>query len=255
MADEDDDNEKDIHARFFRERRLLMGISVVLLAHQFLGITVSKGQDTVGLHFDIEDPAKIWWVVWAVWLWTAICVLQQFNSLQPRSKYPADRDHATRQWISDRIATRKVRGPALKHLKATVSKKQKPRFSVKWAGRIERDGPARERFVSGNVEVSCRWDCDDVTVATTKAAEFDKAMAADGLDCPGGSVGGEGGECYFSRIIPVRMVPIEDRVLIRRVSTLWTLLSTSFSTDYLAPLLIGFAPILVAALQGVLRRW
>lgn len=254
MADEDDD-EKDIRARFFRERRLLMGISVVLLAHQFLGITVSKGQDTVGLHFDIEDPAKIWWVVWAVWLWTAICVLQQFNSIQPRSKYPADRNQATRQWLSDRVATRKVRGPTLKHLKATVSKEQKPRFSMKWVGRTERDGPARERLVYGNVEVSCRWVCDDVAIATAKAAEFEKAMTADGLDCPGGSVGYEGGECYFSRIIPVRMVPIEDRVLIRRVSTMWTLLSTSFSTDYLAPLLIGLAPLLVAALQGVIHRW
>jgi len=33
------------------------------------------------------------------------------------------------------------------------------------------------------------------------------------------------------------------------------LLSTSFSTDYLAPLLIGLAPLLVAVLQAVIHRW
>ncbi len=248
MVDDD-----DIRARFFRERRLLMAVSVVLLAHQFLGITVSKGADTFGLHFDIEDPAKIWWVVWAVWLWTVICVLQQFNSLQPRSKYPEDRAQATRQWLSDSVAMWEVRGPALKHLKAAVSKGQKPSFSVKWAGRTESDGPARERLVYGNVAVTCNWHCDDATVAEAKAAEVDKAMEADGLRCTGGSIGYEDGQCRFERIVSVRVVPIENNVLIRRVSTAWTLLSTSFSTDYLVPLLIGLAPLAVAVLRGVIH--
>jgi mRNA interferase HigB len=72
MEEEDD----DLRDRFFRERRLLLSVSLVLLAHQLLGITVGKSTDTLGLHFDIEDPSKIWWAVWALWLWT----LAQFGS-------------------------------------------------------------------------------------------------------------------------------------------------------------------------------
>jgi hypothetical protein len=78
-------------------------------------------------------------------------------------------------------------------------------------------------------------------------------MEANGWRCPGGSVGYEDGECHFARTVNVRVVPIEDQVLIRRVSTAWTLLSTSFSTDYLAPLLIGLAPLIVVALQGAIH--
>lgn len=35
--------------RLFRERRLLLGVGVVLLAHQLLGITVGKGAETLEL--------------------------------------------------------------------------------------------------------------------------------------------------------------------------------------------------------------
>jgi hypothetical protein len=45
MMDEEDDELRD---RFFRKRRLLLGVSVT---------------DTLGLHFEIEDPSKLWWAL------------------------------------------------------------------------------------------------------------------------------------------------------------------------------------------------
>src|SRR5580658_10127906 len=97
------DDEDELPDRFFRERRLLLGVSIILLAHQLLGITVGKGTETLGLHFDIEDPSRLWWALWAVWTWAIVCYVQQLNALKPRTKYPKDRDEEARVWLSDRI--------------------------------------------------------------------------------------------------------------------------------------------------------
>jgi len=243
----------DIRVRFFRERRLLLAISVVLLAHQCLGITVAKSADTLGLHFDIADPAKIWWLVWAIWLWTAICILQQMNSLDLKSTYPTASDQATRTWLSNRIATWSIRGPALRHLREAFYREQELHFTVKWAGRSEVDGPARERLIIGNVEVSCRWPGRDATAATAKVADLDAALDKMGLTYGGGSSGCESGYCFFTKVVKVRVIPIEQRPLVCRISKLWTLMSTSFSSDYLLPLLIGFAPIAVEGARCAIK--
>ena len=127
-------SDSDLSDRFFRERRLLLGVSVVLLAHQLLGITVDKSAETLGLRFEIEDPSKIWWAVWAAWVWTAVCVVQQLNSIKPSSKYPKDRDNEIRDRLSDWVVTRMVRRAALKYFKSNVPRQMKPKFEVTCAG-------------------------------------------------------------------------------------------------------------------------
>jgi len=116
-----------------------------------------------------------------------------------------------------------------------------------------RFGNGKELIVDGNVEVECNWRENDPAVVTKMAAQFDKALAAAGVHCAGGQIGtsDERREGYFSRIIPVRMIPIEERAWIQRTATAWTLLSTSFSTDYLVPLLIGLAPVMFAMFDGI----
>src|SRR5271155_1351136 len=89
--------------RLFRERRSLIAVSIVLLAHQLLGITVGNSTDSLGLHFQIADPSRLWWGVWLVWLWTMVCYIQQFYSLKPWTTYPKDRDYETRDRLSDLI--------------------------------------------------------------------------------------------------------------------------------------------------------
>ena len=225
----------------------------MLLAHQLLGITVDKSAESLGLRFEIEDPSRIWWAVWAVWVWTAVCVVQQLNSIKPSSKYPKDRDDEIRDRLSDWVVTRMVRRAALKHLKSNVPRSLKPKFAVKFAGRSESTGTQQERFVHSGVSVEARWHCNDSNAAAAKAAELDKAMEARGWRCPGGSVGKDGGECTFSRTVNVRVVPIRDRWLIRKTATAWTALSTSFGTDYIVPLIIGAAPMLIVLWHVIAR--
>lgn len=243
----------DLRERFFRERRLLLGVSVVLLAHQLLGITVEKSAETLGLRFDIADPSRIWWAVWAVWLWTAVCVVQQLNSIKPSSHYPMNRDDEIRDRLSDWVGTRRVRRAALKHLKASLPRQTAPKWDVRYVGRSESTGPNQERLIYVNVSILARWQCSDGNEAATKAAELEKAMEARGWRAVGGSVGVENGQCAFNRIVNVRVVPIRDERLIRRTATAWTVLSTSFATDYLVPPLIGAAPLLIAVGHSIAR--
>lgn len=247
-----DDGTKD---RFFRERRLLLGTSAVLLAHQLLGITVTNSAETLGLRFEIADPSKIWWAVWAVWLWTAVCVVQQLNSLRPRTTYPKDRDDETRDRLSDWIAVKRVRREAMKHLRPTVPRTLRPTFEVVFVDRVTSTIPGGPDVLYACVSVTARWRCDDPNMAAAKASEFGKAMETAGFDMPGGSTAYESGECTFTKTANVRIMPIRDERLIRWASVTWTWFSTSFVTDYFAPLLIAAAPLAVAVGQAVIHYW
>lgn len=239
--------------RFFRERRLLLAVSVVLLAHQVLGITVGNSGETLGLRFDIADPSKIWWAVWAVWLWTVICVVQQLNSIRPRTAYPKDRDDETRDRISDWIAVKRVRRDAMKHLRSTAPRELRPAFEVMFGGRTKSAIPEGPDVLYTCVCVTARWRCNDPNMAAAKASEFEKAMEAAGWRIPGGTVAHEGRECSFTRTVNVRIMPIRDERLVRWAASIWTRLSTSFVTDYFAPLVIAAAPVAVAAYQAIVH--
>lgn len=249
MSDNDTEN------RFFRERRLLLGVSVVLLAHQLLGITVGNSAETLGLRFEISDPSRIWWAVWAIWLWTAVCVVQQLNSIRPRTVYPKDRNEETRDRLSDWIAVRRVRRAAMKHLRATVPRKLNRKFEVVFAERKRVDAPGGQLHELTCVSVTARWQCDGAGLSAEKAGAFEAAMKQAGWKISGGSDGFEGGECKFGKTVDVRIVPIRDERLIRSAASTWTLLSTSFVTDYFAPLVIAVAPLVVAGYRAVTQYW
>ena len=242
----------DLRERFFRERRLLLGVSVVLLAHQLLGITVGKSAETLGLHFEIDDPAKIWWAVWAVWLWTVICAGQQLNSIRPLKEYPKDRDEETRARLSDWVAIRRVRKDAMKHLRVHVPRELGRQFEVAFAERKKAESGG-QLVLYTCVCVTAQWRCGAASMAAEKAAAFEQAMKMAGWDISRGSDGFEGGKCTFSKIVNVRIVPISDEKLIRIASTVWTVLSTSFITDYVVPLLIGAAPVVIVVGQTIAR--
>jgi hypothetical protein len=226
---------------------------VVLLAHQLLGITVGDSAQTLGLRFEIGDPSKIWWVVWAIWLWTAVCVVQQLNSIRPRAVYPKDRNDETRDRLSDRIAVRRVRRAAMTHLRATVPRKLGPRFEVVFVERKLADASDEQLHGYACISVTARWHCDAANMPAEKAVAFEAAMKQTGWEISRGSDGFEGGECKFSKTVDVRIVPIRDERLVRWTAFSWTLLSTSFATDYLAPLVIAAAPLAVAAYEAVIR--
>ena len=248
-------SDNDTHDRFFRERRLLLGVSVVLLAHQLLGITVGNSAETLGLRFEIGDPSRIWWAVWAIWLWTAVCVVQQLNSIRPRTVYPKDRNEETRDRLSDWIAVRRVRRVAMKHLRATVPRRLNPKFEVVFAERKKVDAPSGQLHEFTCVSVTARWPCDAASISAEKSGAFEAAMKQAGWKISGGSDGFEGGECRFGKTVDVQIVPIRDERLIRSAASTWTLLSTSFVTDYFAPLVIAVAPLVVVGYRVVTQFW
>jgi hypothetical protein len=249
MDDEDDDDK--LHDRFFRERRLVLGVSVVLLAHQLLGITVGKGTDTLGLHFDIEDPSKLWWALWAVWFWAIVCYIQRFNALKGWTKYAKERDEEARVWLSDRFVRLVVRRHARKHLRDNIGKELSPRFGFVWDGRQKQDGPERELLLYARIKVTARWQTDGQELLQARAAAFNDYMSAAGWLTPEGGTSVEGGESEFHRTVCVRVLPIQQKLAIRAAACLWTLVLTPFLTDYIAPLIVGFAPLIVHAVRAI----
>jgi hypothetical protein len=84
------------------------------------------------------------------------------------------------------------------------------------------------------------------------ADNFDRKMKDVGWEISGGGCGHDHATSHFSRPIGVRSIPVEQQRWVRLVSGVWTSLSTSFLTDYYAPLIVGAIPLLVAAIQFAL---
>jgi hypothetical protein len=240
-VDEDD----DLPDRFFRERRLLLGISVILLAHQLLGISVGKSADTLGLHFDIEDPSKLWLALWAMWTWAIVCYAQQLNSLKPWSKYPKEREDEMRSWLSDRAVFLSVRQRALRHLRDNIPAELNPRFEVMLDGRREVNTPGQQRILYAMIRVTAQCSSNGKDQLDAKAKAFDREMEAAGWRVPGGGISWEGELSEFHREVNVRIVPVEGKLGIRVAARIWTMLSTPFLADYFAPLVVGIAPLIV----------
>ncbi len=64
-----ENNTPELRAALMKERLLLIGASAVLIAHLVFNVTIEKSAETLGLKFEIDDPNKLWWVVWSVWAW------------------------------------------------------------------------------------------------------------------------------------------------------------------------------------------
>jgi hypothetical protein len=72
----------DFRERLFKSRRLLLAVSVVLLAHYALGIQVASDADSLGLKFQLPDVQKVWVGVWLVWTWALVVYLQHCHEFE-----------------------------------------------------------------------------------------------------------------------------------------------------------------------------
>ncbi len=250
--DEDDKDDKDDKEgaarmeRLLKERRFLLVISVVLLAHQFLGITVGQSTESFGLHFEITRPERVWLIIWLVWGWTAICYLQQLNTIRPGSQYPRKRESEIRDRLAQRIAFTRVRKQAMSYLRKIILEHLRPSFKARPLDEpffyTESNG---SRVVWFQVNVFAEWNCTDPNSSMEYATSFDKAMQEHGWTADVGGVGYMSGRCNLSRVVKVRFIPIRDEVVTRYAAAGWAILSTSFVTDLIAPLIIAAAPIVV----------
>jgi hypothetical protein len=95
------------------------------------------------------------------------------------------------------------------------------------------------------------WQTDGQELLQARAAAFNDYMSAAGWLTPEGGTSVEGGESEFHRTVCVRVLPIQQKLAIRAAACLWTLVLTPFLTDYIAPLIVGFAPLIVHAVRAI----
>jgi hypothetical protein len=145
-----------------------------------------------------------------------------------------------------------VREAALKHLQHDFPEHLQARFTVEPPYRIDTAGSNDERIVLACIRVTTRWIKSDAASPAVMAQNFDQAMEASGWHVPGGDICEKLASSKFSRTVNVRVIPIERERWIRIVSTIWISMSTSFLTDFYAPLFIGAGPVLYVLCRCVM---
>jgi hypothetical protein len=239
MDDEDDDG-KD---RLFRERRMLLGVSAVLLARQFLGVTVTKSVESLGLHFEFENPERLFWAVWILWGWSLVCYVQQLNSMRIFATYPRDRQIQThRTWANNwirRAVTRNVRGAFRRQI--AKANRVKVTFEKQYrASNVTNPDVVHDFYVKWKLEPENPNAVNLLDDAGTRAGWHIKhsgvSKERDGTRGRSGSV-----------LVPQRVA--ERGRLLKVLAFVWTLASTSFATDYIAPIVIALLPPSIAGEQ------
>lgn len=244
--------------RFFRERRMLLAVSLVLFAHVVSGIDIAHQGEAFGLIFTVSKPSYIWGSAWVLWGWTLLCYAQHFNSLRLWKEYPTDRDMESRRSLVYRILARRARIAARGFLAQEIGRRFHKKCTVDDVRQIV-SGPNIGRQDDMVVSVAIEWS-ESVHAIEGTAARFDAYMEERGWTVRGGELGKQGAtRAQFRKSISVPTRTLIDAKIVRYCARTWVLLSTSFGTEYVAPLAIGILPLVVAVWAwvsaGVLVRW
>jgi hypothetical protein len=245
--------------RYFRERRLLLGISVILLARQFLGVEVGRSADTLGLHFEIQDPERLWWAVWALWFWSFVCCIQQLNSLRPYIHFPIDRRTRTYNALRRRWARIRILWAVRASFHRQVQRENRVRYSVSMPG-MEMHPRAKatpaEQIEYAEAQVEVRWlsiperPRDVALVDDTAVGDDDWIVRSSGDGLSNATPGGQHGPAEERYHRGTAAIPQPRRSHWSwAAAQVWTWATTSFLTDYVAPALIGLAPLVTAGIQ------
>jgi hypothetical protein len=242
-----------LREHFSRERRFLLVVSVILLAHELLGISVAKSVEALGLHLEIENPERLFWGVWIVWTWAFIRYLQLLYSLEPRSAYPLDR--RTRAWnrLVEVILMRRVRKEARTAFDAEVPRSLQIDLRVEGAGRehktINRAGRVEADNLWYVINVTRRWR-DPVEPNPPLAVHMIGSSSRVRKDAgtwvslkSGESV--EGGVRQLSEGVRVPLTAISANKTLFFAAVVWNFTATTYATEYYIPVLVGAAPLLV----------
>jgi hypothetical protein len=239
--------ERENHeARYMKERRLLIGASCILLAHQFMGIEVGKSAESIGFHFDFSDPSRLWTAVWIIWAWAIVCSGQQCLSLKLWKKYPASAHEEAAQYLSNRKATKLVRSMAKAFFKSSFPDVSPGNIKVAFHSRRRLGSQTSVDPAFASIRVHAKWNPDDSNSPEKRSAEFDNAIREAGWYTPGGSIRTDKDEYSIERWAGVPIDHLQENWTVQVPSTAWTLLSTPYLMDYMFPFVIGIAPLLVA---------
>jgi hypothetical protein len=231
------DEASGLRDRYFRERRMLLVLSVALLAREVLGISVSRGAEAIGLHFEISDPERFWWVIWAIWGWSLACCVQQLYSLRPFISFPSDRRTATWLVLQRRFARIINRWGVRSSFRRQVARENRVSYSV---GVPVRQLLEDQQHFQADVEV--RWRniperSRDVGLVDDKAVgEKGWIVRSNGDGRTRDGVLSHGGKVAIREPAP--------RFLWFAASA-WVWIFSSFASDYVLPVVIGFSPLVI----------
>ena len=254
-----DDASYGLRDRFFRERRMLLGVSLVLFAHVVSGIEIAHRGEAFGLIFTVSRPSYIWGAAWILWAWTLLCYAQHFNSLRLWEEYPTARDMETRRSLVYKILARRARRAACGFLAQEIGRRFQTEYTVEDVRQIV-SGPNVGLQDDMVVSVAMKWS-EDVDAVQEIAAKFDAYMEERGWTVRGGELGKQGAtHAQFRKSISVPTRDVIGATIVRHSARIWILLSTSYGTEYFAPLAIGISPLVVAvwvwiSAGGLVRWW
>jgi hypothetical protein len=103
---------EDLRDGLRKERRLLIIVSLVFLAHLLFGLTVDRSAETLGFKFEVRDPEDVWRFVAAIWAWALLRYCLYFHDYIDEEMLidVKSREYKAHGWI----ATRRLR-----HIAAT----------------------------------------------------------------------------------------------------------------------------------------
>jgi hypothetical protein len=254
MGGEDD----GLRERFFKERRLLLALSVVLLAHKVLGITVGKSAETAGLHFEVEDPERLFIVVWFIWTWTLLCYLQHLSTMDFWKKFPLERRTVIHNAICEGVVFRRVRRDATRIYHREIPRKSRRGLQVENLGRPSANPAGGSAKFWLNCRVVREWTNEHGEVTVSKLTDVPRphgAWISPWISHRGNQAAEEFGR--DRRDEEDFAVPLDD-VLDRRwpfsIAHVWSLASTSFFTDYVMPLLIAGGTVIAGVVLHFTRH-
>jgi hypothetical protein len=244
-----------IRGQLQRERRLLLAISLVLLAHQILGIKVSSSAESFGLHFDVANPERLWTAVWAVWLWATLRYAQLLNSFGPLSDFPVAREAETRERLYGWIAMRSVRKEARAIFNKEVKRAARVGIVITKVGqrRLTLGSETRDVFVTFNVVRTLRHEfgSHDRPKLSHIPPDSNESHKMLGWRRTGGGESLREKQGFYEVIdsVEISVASLERSLWLRLLAGAWTVLTTSFGTEYYAPLLIGLSPAIIFLLE------
>ena len=175
------------------------------------------------------------------------CYAVQLNSLRPQIKFPIDIRTTTYDALCRRFVNWQVRSRALASFQRQVGQAQPLQFLIETPIKKTVD-----QEVVWMTRVGFYWEGAPDDPAAVRVID-DTAAAGGWFVEHAGDARARDSMRGRSGAVAVRMQWIERQRWIWWLAEIWTWLSTSFATDYLAPLAIGFLPVFIAGFQWFRR--
>jgi hypothetical protein len=202
---------KEALKAFQKERRLLLIVAAVLLAHQLLGVTVERSAETLGIKIEFQSDHDIAIIAAAGWAWVFVRYWQCLYTREP--EFPTE--------IGDRVGWKSRRRFLDRQLRRI------------WMKDLLENHPEtiRQRVT---IEIQ---DKDDETFRVTQEWLDPAAKVPPGRRFSHSSAHTE----------KAPGVPGWVRASIHLWSRVWAIGATSYGTDYIFPGVLGALPAFIAA--------